>query len=424
MDKVKMKDGTIKEIDWANITKEQIKEIDWDVLWEEGEPCPDPEDELPGEGKPYPNEHACRIEEPSKFQKGSFRRKEQKADGKTLWLIIGKLKGSTKTSLQAFRYPKDEWTESAARAHCKRHNGILFEPASNKSDAFDDSRYFYSVGSGRGEQPPEQLPEMQKMPELPDFDVDNDFEEYAKEMEHEEYIRTISERIYERGEFKFHSTITTARTVRGIEEEERIIEGYSNTKNIDRYNEIILPNAFRESLKRFIKTGVILTDHDAKKPIGRPKKAAIDKEGLWLRSLIEKGVQYIDEAWILIQKQLKKSYSVGFRVLDTEWKEVEGFKDKIRHITKLDLYEVSVVTIPANIQSVFNVVKGMVNGTDLFDTSQNRWINEGWTNESEDYSGTIDFVKRINKRIDGEAKETELIAKLKRFNERMKNKTE
>ena len=80
---------------------------------------------------PFPNEHACRIRQPGEFQKDSFRRITRKADGKDLDIIIGRLKGKTTTTTQAFRYPKDQWTESQARKHCTDNKGILFEPATD-----------------------------------------------------------------------------------------------------------------------------------------------------------------------------------------------------------------------------------------------------------------------------------------------------
>lgn len=83
---------------------------------------------------PFPNEHACRVRPVSDFQAGSFRRISRMADGKTLDIIIGRPKGQTTTAAQAFRYPKDEWTVAQARAHCRRNDGILFEPATGKSN--------------------------------------------------------------------------------------------------------------------------------------------------------------------------------------------------------------------------------------------------------------------------------------------------
>ncbi|MCK5604096.1 Clp protease ClpP [Candidatus Pacearchaeota archaeon] len=77
---------------------------------------------------PFPNEHACRVREPSEFQKGSFKRISRKAEGKTLDISIGRLKGKNTTTTQAFRYPKEEWNAAQARKHCEDHDGS-FEPA-------------------------------------------------------------------------------------------------------------------------------------------------------------------------------------------------------------------------------------------------------------------------------------------------------
>lgn len=83
---------------------------------------------------PYPNEHACRVREPSEFQADSFRRisAKSKTENKNYDIIIGKLKGKTSTTAQAYRYPKDTWTEAEARAHCKRNDGKTFDPATGE----------------------------------------------------------------------------------------------------------------------------------------------------------------------------------------------------------------------------------------------------------------------------------------------------
>ena len=93
---------------------------------------------------PFPNFHACRMIDPKKFDPKSFRVKKRdneqwpKPGGRkrNINLIIGKLKRKNKpsdpTKLQAFRYPKDEWTEAEAKAHCQHNGGILFEAAAEK----------------------------------------------------------------------------------------------------------------------------------------------------------------------------------------------------------------------------------------------------------------------------------------------------
>jgi hypothetical protein len=78
--------------------------------------------------KPYPNEHACRLEDPGKFDRFARQNCKVKHDGKCIDYIFGIKEG--KTSLQAMRYKKDVWTVGAAKSHCSSHNGS-FEAASS-----------------------------------------------------------------------------------------------------------------------------------------------------------------------------------------------------------------------------------------------------------------------------------------------------
>lgn len=84
---------------------------------------------------PYPNEHACRIRDPGEFEDGSFRRIVRDKFA----IIIGKLKGKSTTTTQAFRYPKSDWSEDAARSHCKEQGGS-FE-AARETQEFSDNQY-------------------------------------------------------------------------------------------------------------------------------------------------------------------------------------------------------------------------------------------------------------------------------------------
>jgi len=83
---------------------------------------------------PYPNEHACRLQPPGKFD--SFARQKRKSsNGKIYSVIFGIFrKGGKRTSQeQAYRYPKGSWKASEARSHCKGHGGS-FEAAISEFD--------------------------------------------------------------------------------------------------------------------------------------------------------------------------------------------------------------------------------------------------------------------------------------------------
>lgn len=83
--------------------------------------------------RPYPNEHACRLADPGQFSE--FRRGKREHEGKGYSVIFGKKKDAETWDEQAYRYPKDVWTEAEARSHCKSHEGVLFEPASDKEES-------------------------------------------------------------------------------------------------------------------------------------------------------------------------------------------------------------------------------------------------------------------------------------------------
>jgi hypothetical protein len=83
--------------------------------------CIDGRCELVGEGKPFPNEHSCRLVSPIDGAKTRRKNGAQKHNGKAYDVIYQEQKG--KWMQQAYRYPKEHWTASEASAHCKSHKG-------------------------------------------------------------------------------------------------------------------------------------------------------------------------------------------------------------------------------------------------------------------------------------------------------------
>ena len=92
---------------------------------------------------PYKNEHSCRLKPPDYDQ---YARKNcyKKHDGKCIDFIFGVI-SPDESELQAMRYPKDIWTEGAARSHCESKDGT-FEPAEEeKEDVHEPERRFISI---------------------------------------------------------------------------------------------------------------------------------------------------------------------------------------------------------------------------------------------------------------------------------------
>jgi len=82
---------------------------------------------------PYPNEHACRLSSPDKYDRFARKNCGQKHNGKCINVIYG-IKNN-KSEIQALRYNKKIWTADAARSHCKSRGGS-FEAARNDSIEF------------------------------------------------------------------------------------------------------------------------------------------------------------------------------------------------------------------------------------------------------------------------------------------------
>jgi hypothetical protein len=95
---------------------------------------------------PYPNEHACRLEQP--IAGADFVRKngEREHDGKSYDVIYQRRDGSLHQ--QAFRYPKEKWTSEEAKVHCGSHGGS-FEAAKDTAVRFlkanDEKQIVYGV---------------------------------------------------------------------------------------------------------------------------------------------------------------------------------------------------------------------------------------------------------------------------------------
>lgn len=73
---------------------------------------------------PYPNEHACRLQDPGKYPKIKRVNCARRVSGKCLDIIYGIL-GRNQSEEQAYRYDKKVWTKEQARNHCKRHEGTF-----------------------------------------------------------------------------------------------------------------------------------------------------------------------------------------------------------------------------------------------------------------------------------------------------------
>lgn len=146
--------------------------------------------------------------------------------------------------------------------------------------------------------------------------------------------------------------------------------GYANVATVDRTGDVIPPDAWRKAINGFMDYGPILYFmHDWGMPIGRITDAKVTDQGLWVEGGIEKNespdtgqpithplAQVLDYARMAVKKGLMQALSVGIRVYETgEEKRRDdylGEERKVRVLKRVELLEISLVTIPASREAV------------------------------------------------------------------------
>lgn len=137
--------------------------------------------------------------------------------------------------------------------------------------------------------------------------------------------------------------------------EDGTFEGYGSVfGNVDSYGEKVMPGAFVESLTRHKREGsnvLMLWNHDSREPIGVWEDLAEDAKGLWGKGRFLLEIQRAREVHTLAKDKAIGGLSIGYREVETE---PDG---QTRLLKKLDLYEISPVTFPANRRARIESVK-------------------------------------------------------------------
>ena len=126
------------------------------------------------------------------------------------------------------------------------------------------------------------------------------------------------------------------------------VEGYGSVFGVrDSYDDVIAAGAFQASLAAHKKAGTMpamLWQHDADKPIGIWTEMVEDSKGLRIKGQLALETTLGKEAHALLKMGALNGLSIGF--MSKQWKYDQ--EADIRTLTEIDLWEVSLVTFPAN----------------------------------------------------------------------------
>ena len=140
--------------------------------------------------------------------------------------------------------------------------------------------------------------------------------------------------------------------VKSVDQGNRQITALASAATLDRYDEVMLPEAFRELLPVYMKNPVVLTSHQHRltgghsSVIGSTIKAWIDSQGLWVVIEFATGTTLAEEYWQLYSQKKQRALSVGYIPIESRYEERDG-KSVLVH-TKIELLEISVCAVPAN----------------------------------------------------------------------------
>lgn len=137
-----------------------------------------------------------------------------------------------------------------------------------------------------------------------------------------------------------------------IEESTGVITGYGSVfGNVDSWGDVVEKGAFLRTIEQ--RKIPILWQHNSDEPIGLWDEISEDDYGLKMRGhLLIDDVAKAKEAYALVKSGVVNGLSIGYIPKDYSY-DMENY----RHISDVNLYEVSLVTFPANEKAIITDIK-------------------------------------------------------------------
>ena len=193
--------------------------------------------------------------------------------------------------------------------------------------------------------------------------------------------------------------------VKGVSEKTLKIAGYANTSDKDRSGDIVIPEAWAKGIENFRRNPILLYQHDHNKPIGKVNTVTVDKKGIFVEASVSEAAEKQHGVKTLISDGVLKSFSVGFRVKDADYdKRSDTF-----FIKDVELLEISVVSVPANQNSLFSIRKSFEDDNSYAEfkkqfelreeTIEEKEIEEVKESINEDPMRPIPFINLLNEDV-------------------------
>lgn len=133
-----------------------------------------------------------------------------------------------------------------------------------------------------------------------------------------------------------------------------IISGYASTVSKDRAGDVVAAQAWEKdsALTNYLKNPIVLFGHNPDEPVGKMVGYELDEYGL----MVDIEVFNVDpRTYKLVKAGALKTFSIGFRLKDYMYDE----ETTTFIITELELFEISIVSVPCNQDCTFELQKSM-----------------------------------------------------------------
>lgn len=143
--------------------------------------------------------------------------------------------------------------------------------------------------------------------------------------------------------------------IKAVDDEQRVITGIATTPETDRMGDIVDPLG-----AKFAAELPLLWQHQHDKPVGIAKFGKATKAGIPFTATVAKIMDagplkdLADMAWQAVKAKLVRGVSIGFRAIEHSFMDNGGVR-----FSATEIYELSLVTIPANASATIQTIKAM-----------------------------------------------------------------
>ena len=150
-----------------------------------------------------------------------------------------------------------------------------------------------------------------------------------------------------------HHRLNTELEIKSLDEHGRFA-GYASVFGVvDSQHDVVMPGAFTFTLEQRAGQIKLLWQHQWGEPIGAITKLFEDARGLYIEGQLLMDVARAKEAYALMKAGVVKGLSIGYT--PGRWKRDPD--SGVRQLQSVDLWEISLVTTPANAAAQVTVVK-------------------------------------------------------------------